>query len=157
MSIRLLLVIPDPQTQALFDACLEAALTLVHHDVVVTRVDTRDALARRVSAAQDDVVFLDWRLAGPDTPDLVRALMCANPRVRTVVLLPFQVRQYRQVIWDAGACSSIPMEYLDQEWVSSALCLISRAMQREARAASGAWAVASAMAPAMGESAVNMK
>ncbi len=157
MNLRILLAIPDPQTQALFDDCLDAALRLVRHDLAVGRVDSRESLLGRVAAARDDVVFLDWDLAGRNTPDLVRALVCANPQVRTVVLLPLQLRQYRQIIWDAGACSSIPTEYLDQEWVSSALCLITRAMQREARAADRARATTSATAPATGGPVASMK
>ncbi len=50
-----------------------------------------------------------------------------------MTLLPLQLRQYRQCIWDAGSCSSVPKEHMDQEWLSSVLCLMHRAMAREAR------------------------
>jgi hypothetical protein len=77
--------------------------------------------------------LLDWPLAGSGSPDLVRAVFRVNPRLRVIALLPNHPRQYRQCLWKAGACSSIPKERLDQEWISSALCLINRAMQREAK------------------------
>jgi hypothetical protein len=57
--------------------------------------------------------------------------------MRIVALLPESYRQYRQRVWEAGACSSIPQEHMDQEWLSSILCVMKRAMQREA-ALSGA-------------------
>jgi len=50
-----------------------------------------------------------------------------------VALLPLGYRQYRQRVWQAGACNSIPKEHMDQEWLSSILCVMHRAMQREAR------------------------
>lgn len=114
---------------------LAAALTLVRHDVQIAHADSRQALLARALADQDDVIFLDWELVGPETPSLVREIVRLNPRLRTVVLLPLHLRQYRQCLWESGACSSIPKEYLDQEWLSSVLCLIRRAMDREARAA----------------------
>lgn len=112
---------------------MQAALALVSHNVQMAHADSRQALLARALADQDDVIFLDWELVGPETPDLVTELVRINPRLRTVVLLPLQLRQYRQRLWEAGACSSIPKEYLDQEWLSSVLCLIRRAMEREAR------------------------
>ena len=51
--------------------------------------------------------------------------------MRIIVLLPSHQRQYRQLVWEAGACNSIPKEYMEQEWLSSVLCVMYRAMQRE--------------------------
>ena len=63
----------------------------------------------------------------------MRALLVRNPRLRIVALLPQSYRQYRQQVWEAGACTSIPHEHMDQEWLSSILCVMHRAMEREAR------------------------
>ncbi len=52
--------------------------------------------------------------------------------MRIVALLPQSYRQYRHSVWEAGACSSIPKENIDQEWLSSILCVMQRSMQREA-------------------------
>ena len=133
MSLRAAIAVPDQESLDLMRELLQAALGLVKHDVQVAHADSRQALVGRALADQDDVIFLDWELVGPETPDLVHELVRINPRLRTVVLLPLQLRQYRQRLWEAGACTSIPKEYLDQEWLSSVLCLIHRAMEREAR------------------------
>jgi len=66
----------------------------------------------------------------------VRELISLNPQLRLIVLLPLQLKQYRQSIWEAGAFSSIPKENLEQEWLSGVLCLVYRAMEREVRLAS---------------------
>jgi hypothetical protein len=79
-------------------------------------------------------VLLDWLLAGADTPQYLRALRALNPALRTIVVMPLAVRQYRTCLWDAGACVGLPKEHLDQEWLLSMLCLMSRAMEREQRA-----------------------
>jgi hypothetical protein len=50
-----------------------------------------------------------------------------------VALLPQSYRQYRREVWQAGACSSIAKENMEQEWLSSVLCIMHRAMEREAR------------------------
>ncbi|MFN8498625.1 MAG: hypothetical protein U0641_12305 [Anaerolineae bacterium] len=135
MLLRAVVAVPDQESLSLMRELLQAALTLVRHDVQVAHADSRQALLARALADQDDVIFLDWELVGPETPSLVREIVRLNPKLRTVVLLPLHLRQYRQCLWESGACSSIPKEYLDQEWLSSVLCLIRRAMDREARAA----------------------
>ncbi len=135
MSLRAVIAVQDQESLELMRELMHAALGLVRHNVQIAHADSRQALLARALADQDDVIFLDWELVGPDTPDLVAELVRINPRLRTVVLVPLQLRQYRQRLWEAGACSSIPKEYLDQEWLSSVLCLIRRAMEREARIA----------------------
>lgn len=133
MSMRVLLATPDDETLALMQSLLAAALQLVPLAISTQAVRAPEDLVQRARMALDDVVLLDWPLAGPDSPDLVRALFQANQNLRIIALLPGQPRQYRQCLWDAGACSSIPKERLDQEWISSALCLMSRAIERERR------------------------
>ncbi len=112
-------------------AILHSALCLTPLDVSSTEVFSRDELIYRVQRKLDDIVFLDWEIAEADTPDLVRQLLAENPKLRVVVLLPESLRQYRQLVWDAGACNGIPKEYMDQEWLSTVLCIMHRAMERE--------------------------
>lgn len=133
--MRLLMATPDSEMLDLMRSLLAAALELVPLEVSAGAVADQEALLRRAALHSDDVILLDWQLAGGGSPELVRAIFAVNPRARVVALLPDQLRQYRQRIWDAGACSSIPTERLDQEWLSSALCIMSRAMAREAQAA----------------------
>lgn len=133
MNMRVLLATPDDETLTLMQSLLAAALQLVPLTITVQAVRAPEELIARARQALDDVVLLDWPLAGPDSPDLVRLLFQANPHLRVIALLPGQPRQYRKCLWDAGACSSIPKERLDQEWISSALCLMSRAIEREQR------------------------
>jgi DNA-binding NarL/FixJ family response regulator len=133
MHMRVLLATPDDETLALMQALLEAALQLVPLTIKVHSARTPEDLLQRARLDLDDIVLLDWPLAGAESPDLVRAVFQVNPRMRVIALLPDHPRQYRQCLWEAGACSSIPKERLDQEWISSALCLMNRAMQREAR------------------------
>ena len=94
------------------------------------------AVWARVDAELDDVILLDWHLVEAQTPELVRAILQRKPRLRIVVLLPQGYRQYRKSVWEASL-HSIPQEHMDQEWLSSILCVMQRAMQREA-ALSGA-------------------
>ena len=131
--MRVLLAIPDDDTLNLMQALLDAALHLVSLELEVSAVRDPTELLSRARLGLDDVVLLDWPLAGQASPELVRAMLRFNPRLRVIALLPDQPRQYRECLGMAGACSSIPKEHLDQEWISSALCLLSRALDREER------------------------
>uniref|UniRef100_A0A7C1FGZ7 Response regulator transcription factor n=1 Tax=Caldilinea aerophila TaxID=133453 RepID=A0A7C1FGZ7_9CHLR len=133
MEIRLLFASPDPKLQALFRALLAAALELTPLHVRDEYIDTREELLARADAGVDDVVVLDWLMAEAETPALVSTLLAHNPQLRIVVLLPQGYRQYRREVWQAGACTSIAKENMEQEWFSTVLCIMHRAMQREAR------------------------
>ena len=133
MLIRLLFATPEAPFRKLLDSVIESALELTPLNVTTAAVDARPALLQRVDAGSADVVVLDWSLAGSGTPDLVREILQRNPQMRVVALLPETQRQYRQQVWAAGACSSIPKEHIDQEWLSSILCVMHRAMERELR------------------------
>lgn len=131
MKIRVLLAVQTEGCADLMRTLLDAALQLVPLEIRVDQARTRVRLMERVRSSRDDVVFLDWDLAGASTPDLVRQITGSNPRIRVVALLPGHLRQYHQRLWAAGACSSMPKEYMDQEWLSGLLCFINRAMTRE--------------------------
>lgn len=133
MEIRLLFATPDPESQALLDSLLASALELTPLEVKVEHAATQETLLARTDADADDIVVLDWLMAKSDTPALVAGLLEHNPRVRIVAILPQSYRQYRKEVWQAGACSSIAKENMEQEWFSSVLCIMHRAMQREAR------------------------
>lgn len=133
MKIRLLLAVDSEECAELMHSMLDAALHLVPLDIEVSQTGTRGGLMEQVIANSADVVFLDWELAHEGTPNLVQEIAQANTQMRIVALLPLQLRQYRQRVWEAGACSSVPKEHMDQEWLSSVLCLMHRAMCREAR------------------------
>ena len=131
--MRVLLATADDETLALLEVLLQAALQLVPLTIDLHIARTPEQLLERARLDMDDIVLLDWLLVGAGSPDLVRTVFQINPRLCVIALLPDHPRQYRQCLWEAGACSSIPKERLDQEWISSALCLMNRAMQREAR------------------------
>jgi len=133
MEIRLLFATPDEESQALLDSLLSSALELTPLLVRAEHAATKEQLLARVDADADDVVVLDWLMALSETPALVATLLQRNPRLRIVALLPHSYRQYRKQVWQAGACSSIAKENMEQEWFSSVLCIMHRAMQREAR------------------------
>jgi DNA-binding NarL/FixJ family response regulator len=133
MHLRLLFATPEAEFLKLLDSIVHSARELAPIQMAAAAVTARQALFQRVDAGLDDVVVLDWSLAGAATPDLVRELLQRNPQLRVVALLPETQRQYRQQVWSAGACSSIPKEHIDQEWLSSILCVMHRAMEREAR------------------------
>jgi len=133
MGFRLLFATPDRESLDLLTSLLRQAQSLTCFDVRMATVTTHDELLARVDAAEDDAVLVDWPMAGAETPALVRTILAHNPQMRVVALLPMGYRQYRQQLWDAGACNSIPKEYMDQEWLSSILCVMHRAMEREAR------------------------
>lgn len=133
MKVRLLFAVPEPSSLDLMHAILRSALCLTPLDVSFAEVATVNELTRRVREQRDDVVLLDWQISEAGTPDLVKRLLEENPQLRVVVLLPESSRQYRKLVWDAGACNGIPKEYMDQEWLSTVLCVMNRAMEREAR------------------------
>ncbi|MCB0109504.1 MAG: hypothetical protein KDE53_26460 [Caldilineaceae bacterium] len=139
MAIRILLAVPTEECLNLLHSLLDEALHLICFDLATTEVRTRQALLDRVDAGlmseaeAVDVVLVDWDLAEEATPDLVRELLMRNPRLRVITLLPHHLRQYRELVWEAGACNSMPKEHMDQEWLSSILCVMFRAMQREAK------------------------
>ena len=133
MKIRLVIAAPDAESRKLLHSLLDAALQIVPFQVEARDVDTLDELSRRNAAHLDDLLLLDWQLANWDTPNYLRGLAAINPSIRMIAVLPLHLRQYRQCLWDAGACTSIPKEYMDQEWLASVLCLIHRAMERETR------------------------
>lgn len=133
MNIRLLIAAPDADSLALYDSLLSATLQLLPLDVTPEHIRSRAALTPRIAAHQDDVLLLDWLLAGADTPAYLSELVALNPRLRTIIIMPLHLRQYRECLWEAGACVGLPKEHLDQEWLLSLLCLINRAMEREER------------------------
>ena len=133
MEIRLLFATPDAESQMLLDSLLSSALELTPLTVRAENATTIDVLFARADADADDVVVLDWLMAQAQTPALVATLLQRNPKLRIVALLPQSYRQYRKQVWQAGACSSIAKENMEQEWFSSVLCIMHRAMQREAR------------------------
>ncbi len=133
MKIRLLIAAPDSENRNLLHSLLKAAMQLVPLNIDVHDVNDLVELQKRNAASLDDLLLLDWQLAGAETPSCLRELIARNPQLRVITLLPLQLRQYRQCIWESGACTSIPKEHIDQEWLSTVLCLISRAMEREER------------------------
>ena len=134
MNVRLLIAAPDAESVDLYQTLVRSALRLLPLDINAAYAASRDELIERVGAHQSDVVLLDWEIAGPATPDFLHTLIGLHPGLRTIVVMPLQLRQYRQCLWEAGVCVGLPKEHLDQEWLLSMLCLITRAMEREARA-----------------------
>jgi DNA-binding NarL/FixJ family response regulator len=133
MKIRLVIATADAESHDLLHTLLDAALQIVPFQVETRDVNTLEELSRRNSAHLDDLLLFDWQLADSDTPNYLRELAAINPNLRMITILPLHLRQYRQCLWDAGACTSIPKENMDQEWLASVLCLIHRAMEREER------------------------
>lgn len=133
VKMRLLLATPDAESRDLLRALLALALDLMCLDVTTAEARTPTDVMAHVEAHCEDVILLDWAMAEAETPALVRTILQANPQLRVIVLLPDRVQQYRQLVWDAGACNSIPKEHMEQEWLSSVLCVMHRAMEREAR------------------------
>ncbi|HRV93720.1 MAG TPA: hypothetical protein P5526_16285 [Anaerolineae bacterium] len=131
MLPQLLIATPDDNSLSLIYSILDAALCLTPFDIATAEARSQAELFERIELHQDDIVLLDWQLAGSETPNLVRDLLSRNPRLRVVVLLPEHYRPYRQLIWEAGACNGIPKEHMDQEWLSTVLCIMYRAMERE--------------------------
>jgi hypothetical protein len=129
--MRLVIAAPDAESIALYRSLLDSAIRLLPLDIGARVVTTRGALLEQ--AADADAVLLDWLLAGADTPDYLGELRALNPSLRTIVVMPLALRQYRTCLWDAGACVGLPKEHLDQEWLLSMLCLMNRAMEREQR------------------------
>lgn len=133
MLLRLLLAIPQSEELALVHSILDSALDLTCLDVAADEVTDVANLRAMVAEDRHDIILLDWDMAESETPALVRSMLRHNPQLRIVVLLPLSYRQYRQMVWDAGACNGIPREHMDQEWLSTVFCLMHRAMEREKR------------------------
>jgi DNA-binding NarL/FixJ family response regulator len=133
MLLRLLLAIPQSEELALVHSILDSALDLTCLDVAADEVTDVANLRAVVAEDRHDIILLDWDMAQSETPALVSEILRHNPQMRVVVLLPLSYRQYRQMVWDAGACNGIPREHMDQEWLLTVLCLMHRAMEREKR------------------------
>ena len=133
MHIRLLFASPDQASLSLLQSIHDSAINLMCFTTSTATASNHEALSARVEENLDDVILLDWPMAESGTPELVEELLEKNPKLRVVVLLPMNYRQYRQQVWNAGACNSIPKEYMEQEWFSSIICVMHRAMEREAR------------------------
>ena len=133
MHIRLLFASPDPGSLALLQSIRDSAVDLMCFTTATASVADAEALLARVDEELDDVILLDWPMAEAGTPALVEELLTRNRTLRVVVLLPENYRQYREQVWYAGACNSIPKEHMEQEWFSSILCVMHRAMEREER------------------------
>ena len=131
--MRLLFAVPEPGSLELMHSVLDSALCLTPLSVTFSEVRTLGELCERVKQSLDDVILLDWDMVQSDTPQLVQDILASNPKLRVVVLLPQSSRQYRKLVWEAGACNGIPKEYMDQEWLSTVLCIMHRAMEREAK------------------------
>jgi len=133
MCVRLLVAAPNDESLALYRALIISAESLLPLGLDTDFVSERKALETRVAAQSADILLYDWELSGADTPDYMRELIALDPKIRTIIVMPLALRQYRQCLWQAGVCVGVPKEHLDQEWLLSMLCLVSRAMQREAR------------------------
>ena len=133
MSLRLAIAAPDADSIALYRSLLESARRLLPLDIVAREVTTREELTHRAGEREADLLLLDWLLAGADTPEYVRELVTLDPALRTIIVMPLHLRQYRTCLWNAGACVGVPKEHLDQEWLLSMLCLVTRAMERQER------------------------
>ena len=133
MLMRVLFAASDQESLNLMDSTLDSALCLTPLEVQIAEARSCAEVLARVDAEQDDIILLDWQVVGAQTPALVRDILNRNPLLRVVALLPEHQRQYRELVWNAGACNGIPKEHIDQEWLSTVLCIMQRAMQREAR------------------------
>lgn len=133
MTIRLVFAAKDSTTTELLDRLLDATRPLLTFDVVAQHVSSPAELCERAVTGMDHVVLLDWGLAEAGTPSLIEKLFHCDATLRVVALLPQSQVQYRTSVWTVGACASIPREQVDQEWLASVLCVVQRAMMREAR------------------------
>lgn len=133
MQTRLLVAAPDPESLGLYRDLIDSAEALLPLGFATEFVDSRDLLTQRIGARAADVLLYDWELTGADTPDYMRELIALDPKLRTIIIMPLALRQYRLCLWQAGVCVGLPKEHLDQEWLLSMLCLVTRAMQREER------------------------
>jgi DNA-binding NarL/FixJ family response regulator len=140
--MRLVIAAPDAESIALYDGLLDHALRLLPLEIDVCHARTSTELTERARTHEDDVLILDWLLAGAETPRYLRELLALHPSLRTLVVMPLDLRQYRACLWNAGACVGLPKEHLDHEWLLSMLCLMNRAIAREARARDEALAAA---------------
>jgi DNA-binding NarL/FixJ family response regulator len=133
MTFRLLVAEKDPE---FCRTLLEVSRTVV--DLLPIDLSVRDARSMAqvrtdVTGWQADAVLLDWNIADHDTPAFIKELQTLSPGLRVLTLLPASVIEYRRTVWEAGACASIPRDRLDPEWLATAVCIMTRAMQREAR------------------------
>ena len=74
-------------------------MKLVCFAVEFASVSSSQELWSLVQAERDDVILLDWHLVEAETPELVRASLARNPRLRIVAFRPKSYRQYRQSVW----------------------------------------------------------
>ena len=115
------------------DCVLAATRPLLAFDVAVQHAATRAAVCGRAAADADDVILLDWGLAVADTPSLIEDFSGVTPICAwwRCSRRPRAISGAR--VWATGACASIHRGTNDQEWLASVLCILYRALAREAR------------------------
>lgn len=125
-QVQLLVATTDPDSIELYRALVDSALQLLPLDIAVNFVTTQAEVVQHVAASGIDVVLIDWQVAGAKTDQFIRLLATTHPFLCLIAVIPLNVRQYREQVWNAGAWACIPKEHLDQEWLHSVLCLICR-------------------------------
>lgn len=136
MDVTLTCAVADHKTRALLESVVLATQPLLLFHVVVHYVEQVDELLIRADRQVDDMVLLDWAFAQAATPSLIQQLLARHSDLYIVALLPAAYRQYRQAVWEAGACSGLPHTALDQELLASALWLLHYTLARKQQLAS---------------------
>ncbi|MDR7482309.1 MAG: hypothetical protein QN183_10550 [Armatimonadota bacterium] len=132
MAFRLLIAEPHVEFRQTVREVVEATRPLLPVDLEVAEAATLADTHARLAGWRPHALLLDWDIAADATPLLLNALQHDTPGLRVLVMLPGGAPQYRAAVWTAGACAGIPRDRLDGEWLATAVCLVRRAMEREA-------------------------
>lgn len=133
MAFRLLLAEKDPEFRRTLLELSQAVVDLLPIDLSVREAGSMAQTREEVTGWQADGVLLDWNIAVHGTTGFIEELQVLSPGLRVLAMLPSHAGAYRRAVWTAGACGSIPRDRLDPEWLATAVCIMTRAMQREAR------------------------
>jgi DNA-binding NarL/FixJ family response regulator len=132
MPFRLLLAEKDPEFRRTLQELSQTVCDLLPIDLAVRDAASLAEAREGVSSWQPDGVLLDWNIAADATPGFIQELQRLSPGLRVLVMLPGHAYEYRRTVWEAGACAGVPRERVEAEWLATAVCIMTRAMQREA-------------------------
>lgn len=132
MTFRLLIAEPHAEFRKTLLQVADAARSVLPLALEVAEADSATEAWQGLARWRPDAVLLGWDIAGDATPVFIRKLQKRWPGIRVLALVPDTLPEYRKTLWAAGACAGIPRDRVDGEWLAAAVCIMRRALDREA-------------------------
>lgn len=137
MVFKLLVATEDSEFGKTLRELTDAACALLPVRVDALHASSLGQVRELLATWRPDALMLDWNAAHAGMIGALASMLVEHPGLRVMVLLPDSAREYREAVWNVGACACIPRDRADPEWLQAVLCVMNRARDREARIRSG--------------------